>query len=148
MPGFPYKICISFSFSTLKRKYYCINVLYVYVKRKKQNLEVSMETPSLSHPMPMLQEDKSFFTRFRDTANVFDASSKRYVITNPPTDFNLIPSDQVCPRTQQQSSVGPIKVALCRAHFFKFLLLSVNFIYLFIYLFNLLVSTHSDYFKK
>merc|ERR1719259_1308256 len=33
--------------------------------------------------------------RFRDTANAFDASSKRYVITNPPTDFNLLPSDQV-----------------------------------------------------
>merc|ERR1719239_689601 len=32
---------------------------------------------------------------FRDTANAFDASSKRYVITNPPTDFNLLPSDQV-----------------------------------------------------
>merc|ERR1719233_118169 len=33
--------------------------------------------------------------RFRDTANTFDASSKRYVITNPPTDFALLPSDQV-----------------------------------------------------
>ena len=33
--------------------------------------------------------------RFRDTANAFDASSKRYVITNPPTDFTLLPSDQV-----------------------------------------------------
>jgi len=32
---------------------------------------------------------------FRDTANTFDASSKRYVITNPPTDFALLPSDQV-----------------------------------------------------
>merc|ERR1719223_1082580 len=29
---------------------------------------------------------------FRDTANAFDASSKRYVITNPPTDFTLLPS--------------------------------------------------------
>ena len=34
-------------------------------------------------------------TRFRDTANTFDASSKRYVITNPPSDFNLLPTDQV-----------------------------------------------------
>merc|ERR1719397_1276933 len=33
--------------------------------------------------------------RFRDKANSYDASSKRYVITNPPNDFNLLPSDQV-----------------------------------------------------
>merc|ERR550534_48494 len=32
---------------------------------------------------------------FRDKANSYDASSKRYVITNPPNDFNLLPSDQV-----------------------------------------------------
>jgi len=44
--------------------------------------------------------------RFRDTANAFDASSKRYVITNPPTDFTLLPSDQVYvlqPFERQQS---------------------------------------------
>jgi len=44
--------------------------------------------------------------RFRDTANTFDASSKRYVITNPPTDFALLPSDQVYvlqPFERQQS---------------------------------------------
>ncbi|XP_031332622.1 calcium-activated potassium channel slowpoke isoform X1 [Photinus pyralis] len=33
--------------------------------------------------------------RFRDTSNSCDASSKRYVITNPPDDFQLLPSDQV-----------------------------------------------------
>ncbi|KAF2899402.1 hypothetical protein ILUMI_06771, partial [Ignelater luminosus] len=32
--------------------------------------------------------------RFRDTSNSCDASSKRYVITNPPDDFQLLPSDQ------------------------------------------------------
>ena len=35
------------------------------------------------------------FFRFRDTSSSFDASSKRYVITNPPDDFNLLPTDQV-----------------------------------------------------
>lgn len=33
--------------------------------------------------------------RFRDTSNSADASSKRYVITNPPDDFQLLPTDQV-----------------------------------------------------
>jgi len=33
--------------------------------------------------------------RFRDTSTSTDASAKRYVITNPPNDFNLLPSDQV-----------------------------------------------------
>jgi potassium large conductance calcium-activated channel subfamily M alpha protein 1 len=33
--------------------------------------------------------------RFRDTSSSFDASSKRYVITNPPDDFVLLPTDQV-----------------------------------------------------
>jgi len=33
--------------------------------------------------------------RFRDTSSSFDASSKRYVITNPPDDFLLLPTDQV-----------------------------------------------------
>jgi potassium large conductance calcium-activated channel subfamily M alpha protein 1 len=33
--------------------------------------------------------------RFRDTSSSFDASSKRYVITNPPDDFHLLPTDQV-----------------------------------------------------
>lgn len=33
--------------------------------------------------------------RFRDTNQTTDASSKRYVITNPPTDLVLIPSDMV-----------------------------------------------------
>ncbi|XP_071748438.1 calcium-activated potassium channel slowpoke isoform X35 [Lepeophtheirus salmonis] len=33
--------------------------------------------------------------RFRDTSSSFDASSKRYVITNPPDDFQLLPTDQV-----------------------------------------------------
>ncbi|KAK3931581.1 Calcium-activated potassium channel slowpoke [Frankliniella fusca] len=33
--------------------------------------------------------------RFRDTSNACDASSKRYVITNPPDDFALLPTDQV-----------------------------------------------------
>merc|ERR1711981_1147930 len=33
--------------------------------------------------------------RFRDTSSSFDASSKRYVITNPPDDFGLLTTDQV-----------------------------------------------------
>ncbi|XP_045494349.1 calcium-activated potassium channel slowpoke isoform X11 [Colias croceus] len=33
--------------------------------------------------------------RFRDTSSTCDASSKRYVITNPPDDFSLLPTDQV-----------------------------------------------------
>ncbi|XP_063377000.1 calcium-activated potassium channel slowpoke isoform X2 [Cydia fagiglandana] len=33
--------------------------------------------------------------RFRDTSSSCDASSKRYVITNPPDDFILLPTDQV-----------------------------------------------------
>ncbi|KAG8272002.1 Calcium-activated potassium channel subunit alpha-1, variant 2 [Homalodisca vitripennis] len=32
--------------------------------------------------------------RFRDTSSSCDASSKRYVITNPPDDFSLLPTDQ------------------------------------------------------
>lgn len=35
--------------------------------------------------------------RFRDTSSSCDASSKRYVITNPPDDFSLLPTDQVNP---------------------------------------------------
>jgi len=37
--------------------------------------------------------------RFRDTSSSCDASSKRYVITNPPDDFSLLPTDQVCALT-------------------------------------------------
>ncbi|XP_011136919.1 calcium-activated potassium channel slowpoke isoform X32 [Harpegnathos saltator] len=33
--------------------------------------------------------------RFRDTSSSCDASSKRYVITNPPDEFTLLPTDQV-----------------------------------------------------
>nr|QVD39223.1 Ca-activated K channel slowpoke [Schistocerca gregaria] len=33
--------------------------------------------------------------RFRDTSSSCDASTKRYVITNPPDDFSLLPTDQV-----------------------------------------------------
>ncbi|XP_071452096.1 calcium-activated potassium channel slowpoke isoform X11 [Hetaerina americana] len=33
--------------------------------------------------------------QFRDTSSSCDASSKRYVITNPPDDFSLLPTDQV-----------------------------------------------------
>ena len=36
-----------------------------------------------------------YLYRFRDTSQNFDASSKRYVITNPPVDFHLLPTDQV-----------------------------------------------------
>ncbi len=32
---------------------------------------------------------------FRDTTSNFDASSKRYVVTNPPDDFSLMSTDQV-----------------------------------------------------
>ena len=33
--------------------------------------------------------------RFRDTSSSPNASSKRYVITNPPDDFTMLPTDQV-----------------------------------------------------
>merc|ERR550534_3413070 len=33
--------------------------------------------------------------RFRDKSCAAESSNKRYVITNPPADFNLLPSDQV-----------------------------------------------------
>ena len=33
--------------------------------------------------------------RFRDKSSSAESSNKRYVITNPPADFNLLPSDQV-----------------------------------------------------
>lgn len=33
--------------------------------------------------------------RFRDTSSSGEASSKRYVITNPPADFTLLPTDMV-----------------------------------------------------
>merc|ERR1712107_488029 len=33
--------------------------------------------------------------RFRDTSTSMNASSKRYVITNPPGSFKLLPTDQV-----------------------------------------------------
>jgi hypothetical protein len=36
-----------------------------------------------------------YWLRFRDTSSSCDASSKRYVITNPPDDFSLLPTDQV-----------------------------------------------------
>lgn len=39
--------------------------------------------------------DQLMFHRFRDTSSSCDASSKRYVITNPPDDFQLLPTDQV-----------------------------------------------------
>ena len=37
-----------------------------------------------------------FLFRFRDNSAGPDAPGKRYVITNPPNDFNLLPTDQVC----------------------------------------------------
>ncbi len=44
----------------------------------------------------LFKEIKTFSnSRFRDTSSNFDASSKRYVITNPPDDFNLLSTDQV-----------------------------------------------------
>nr|CAI5825772.1 unnamed protein product [Callosobruchus analis] len=39
--------------------------------------------------------------RFRDTSSSCDASSKRYVITNPPDDFQLLPTDQL-PQGEQE----------------------------------------------
>ena len=35
------------------------------------------------------------YDRFRDTSTSLNASSKRYVITNPPGTFKLLPTDQV-----------------------------------------------------
>ena len=42
----------------------------------------------------MRNVQKSIY-RFRDTSSSVDASSKRYVVTNPPDDFTLLPTDQV-----------------------------------------------------
>ena len=44
---------------------------------------------------------KSSFCRFRDTSLSFNASAKRYVITNPPDHFKLLPTDQVIQYTGQ-----------------------------------------------
>lgn len=44
--------------------------------------------------------------RFRDTSSSCDASSKRYVITNPPDDFQLLPTDQVT--TTRRGEFGKI----------------------------------------
>ena len=42
------------------------------------------------------RSNEFFATRFRDKNDTSaDSSNKRYVITNPPADFNLLPSDQV-----------------------------------------------------
>ena len=38
---------------------------------------------------------KKNYYRFRDTSTSLNASSKRYVITNPPGTFKLLPTDQV-----------------------------------------------------
>lgn len=50
--------------------------------------------------------------RFRDTSSSCDASSKRYVITNPPDDFSLLPTDQVSLKSQVKfiSQVSTIKL--------------------------------------
>ena len=41
------------------------------------------------------RSNEFFATRFRDKNDTSaDSSNKRYVITNPPADFNLLPSDQ------------------------------------------------------
>ena len=34
--------------------------------------------------------------RYLDLSDEVDATIARYVITNPPNDFNLLPTDQVC----------------------------------------------------
>ena len=41
--------------------------------------------------------------RFRDRSSTTESSNKRYVITNPPSDFNLLPSDQVTLGSRLQS---------------------------------------------
>lgn len=58
-------------------------------------------SPALSHAFcPHWSFTENYFNgansfRFRDTSSSCDASSKRYVITNPPDDFSLLPTDQV-----------------------------------------------------
>ena len=43
--------------------------------------------------------------RFRDTSTSLNASSKRYVITNPPGNFKLLPTDQVWPVSNSLSAL-------------------------------------------
>ena len=42
-----------------------------------------------------LKSLKCCLCRFRDKSSLSESSNKRYVITNPPSDFNLLPSDHV-----------------------------------------------------
>jgi hypothetical protein len=57
-----------------------------------------------------------YWLRFRDTSSSCDASSKRYVITNPPDDFSLLPTDQVsysCNYNLYVLTVGHSPFTLC-----------------------------------
>lgn len=53
--------------------------------------------------------------RFRDTSSSCDASSKRYVITNPPDDFSLLPTDQVILHSSGLSALT-VRSSLCTGH--------------------------------
>ena len=53
------------------------------------------------------RSNELFATRFRDKNDTSaDSSNKRYVITNPPADFNLLPSDQVHNIIERKDSIN------------------------------------------
>jgi hypothetical protein len=63
----------------------------------KKKLEGNLNKKTQYEYVPHISSVKIFILtkRFRDTTNSFNASAKRYVITNPPYNFKLLPTDQV-----------------------------------------------------
>ena len=68
-----------------------------------EHISNNFNSPRFMHPgeslrfpllFPFPSADQCLF-RFRDKSTSSESSNKRYVITNPPSDFNLLPSDHV-----------------------------------------------------
>ena len=55
-------------------------------------INLHLQTSISAH---FLKRLKCCLCRFRDKSSLSESSNKRYVITNPPSDFNLLPSDHV-----------------------------------------------------
>lgn len=64
-------------------------------KLKKQYVFVCVKPARATQVKAPTNVTFEILCRFRDTSSSCDASSKRYVITNPPDDFTLLPTDQV-----------------------------------------------------